>query len=457
MHTERAGPFGSSAPARELQAVCAIHSVVRVLGIGTHCDLGDLYQRLLASGHEVRVHVSDPDSADILLGIVPRGHGLEMDLAWVKQADGLVVFESTGRGEHQDKLRRRGFRVVGGSALGDRLELDRAFGQHAFRQAGLGVAPSHEVSGWDEAIAFVERRPARYVLKFSGEGFASTRTYVGMMDDGRDLLASLRTQKRLWTLDEVPAMVLMDHVMGVEVGVGAYFNGRRFLRPANLDWEHKRFFPGDLGELTGEMGTVVTYRGAERLFDATLARLEPLFRDARHVGYVNLNLMVNEEGVFPLELTCRFGYPGFAILSALHTEPWSAVLERLADGGDRDVATREGYAVGVVITVPPFPYPDGYARLSKGAPITFYPLDDLDRASMHYGEVAKVDGELVTAGQIGYVMVVTGAGDDVETARREALARVRKVVVPNMRYRNDIGERLVREDLGRLKRLGWMP
>jgi phosphoribosylamine--glycine ligase len=54
-------------------------------------------------------------------------------------------------------------------------------------------------------------------------------------------------------------------------------------------------------------------------------------------------------------------------------------------------------------------------------------------------------------------MVVTGAGDDVETARREALARVRKVVVPNMRYRNDIGERLVREDLGRLKRLGWMP
>jgi phosphoribosylamine--glycine ligase len=76
---------------------------------------------------------------------------------------------------------------------------------------------------------------------------------------------------------------------------------------------------------------------------------------------------------------------------------------------------------------------------------------------MHYGEVAKVDGELVTAGQIGYVMVVTGAGDDVETARREALARVRKVVVPNMRYRNDIGERLVREDLGRLKRLGWMP
>jgi phosphoribosylamine--glycine ligase len=43
----------------------------------------------------------------------------------------------------------------------------------------------------------------------------------------------------------------------------------------------------------------------------------------------------------------------------------------------------------VVLTVPPFPYADGYARLSKGAPITIRPeLTAEERDQLHFAEVA---------------------------------------------------------------------
>jgi phosphoribosylamine--glycine ligase len=431
---------------------------MRVLGVGHHCDLGDLYLRLVARGHDVRVHVGDADSADILEGMLPRSPAWERDLGWVAtDPRGIVLFEGVGWGDVQDRLRRDGLRVIGGSGVGDRLEIDRAFGQRALAEAGLRTAPMVELEGFDEGIAFVSRSPGRYVLKFSGEGFASTRSYVGVLEDGADLLATLRLQRARWRLPETPRLVLMKHLSGVEVGVGAFFNGRAFWGPPNLDWEHKRFFPGDLGELTGEMGTLVTYRGAERLFDATLGRLAPLLRDSGYVGYVNLNMIVNDDGPWPLELTCRFGYPGFAILSALHADPWDVILDRLAGGSDARLETHAGYAIGVVLTVPPFPYPDGYERLSKGAPICFRAdLTERDREGLHYGEVRVESGQLVTAGQVGYVMVVTGRGDTASEARAAAHARAEKVVIPNMRYRNDIGEAFERRDRTELVRLGWL-
>jgi phosphoribosylamine---glycine ligase len=448
---------------------------MRVLGIGDGVDLGSMYLELARNGHQVRVFVGDEASHGTLAGLIETTPDWRAELGWIRDAgrDGLLLFETASQGALQEQLRADGFQVIGGSAFGDRLESDRAFGQSVMREVGMQVAATYPFDDFVEAIAFVRAHPGRYVYKPSGSGFASGRTFVGEMADGTDLIAYLRLQRGSWPAGEATRFVLMARLDGVEVGVGAYFDGQRFLQPACLDWEHKRFFPGDLGELTGEMGTLVTYRRSERLFRETLGRMEARLRQGRYRGYINVNTIVDRQGVHPLEFTCRFGYPGFAVLQPLQRDGWEDLFRRMLGDGDprpSPFATADGFAVGVVLTVPPFPYADGYERLSKGLPILFREgLGEEDRQHLHFGEVAleRAAGDaaadanggaaqLVTSGVIGYVMVVTGCGLTVPAARTDAYARVDKVCLPNGRYRRDIGERFVSKDEACLEAWGWL-
>jgi phosphoribosylamine--glycine ligase len=431
---------------------------MRFLGVGDCNSLGDMYWRLGQAGHEVRVCVREAEAHGIYRGTLARTADWRAELDWIRAAgaDGIVIFETATMGAAADELRRDGFHVVGGSAFGDRLENDRGFGQQVMRDAGMQTVPTHAFENFDDGIEFVRERPGRYVFKIDDDASASTRDYVGMMDHGQDLVAVLQREQARHGAEQPVAFVLVQHVAGIEVGIGAYFDGASFLQPACIEWEQKRFFQDDLGELTGEMGAVVSYRGSLGLFEHTLARIAEPLRAARHCGYVSVNTIVDERGIWPLAFTCRFGYPGFAIRDALQVDGWGALFRQMTTRSAPQFATRDGFAVGVIVTVPPFPYEYGYAELSRGAPILFRErLTAEDCRHFHHAEVEWIDGRLLTSGSFGNVTVVTGAGDDLASARADAYARVGKIVVPNMRYRTDIGVRLEREDLGRLAALGY--
>lgn len=436
---------------------------MRFLGIGHSTDLGAMYLRLRAQGHEVRVYSHDLAEHGVLVGLLDYVDSWEKQLAWIREAgpDGVILFETVEHGAVQDQLRRDGFQVIGGSELGDRLENDRAFGQRALASVGLCTVPTHAFNDFESAIAFVQSHPRRYVFKLDGSETSSWRNYVGRCDDGSDVVALLRGQRQRLANIGIHAarFVLMEHVTGVETGLGAYFNGEAFLEPVCLDWEHKRFFPGDLGELTGEMGTLLTYRHADRLFAATLAKLAPLLREGGYVGYINLNTIVNDAGVWPLELTCRFGYPGFAILSALQKEDWPSLFKRMLRRSELRFETAPGYAVGVVLTVPPFPYRYGYAEISRGLPIALDPsMTQSERDRLHFAEVAlDASGQLVTSGVQGYLMVATGTGPTVQTAQKSAYRLAERVFVPNVRYRTDVGASFLSHGRAQLAQLGFLP
>lgn len=422
---------------------------MRVLGIGARVDLGSLYLGLMREGHEVRVHASGPASAGAFGGLVETVADWRAELGWVGR-DGAVLFERVGQGALQDELRAAGYRVVGGSSLGDRLEYDRAFGQRVLRDAGLRTARSVAFPGPADAAAWLARNPGRFVLKHDNNARA---TVVGEHPAGDDLR---------WVLGRTPPgrVLLMERLDGVEVGVGAYFDGRRFLRPACIDFEHKRFFPGEMGEMTGEMGTLAGFEGAERLFGATLDRVAPLLARAGHVGYVNLNTIVDERGPWPLEFTCRFGDPGFAVLAPLQRDGWGDLLGRMLDGGGHErFAVLPGWSVGIVLTVPPFPKEDAASQPEDDLPLFFREPPGAEEMARHHHpcDVRLEGGRLLARRRTGRAMVVTGTGATVQEAQAGAQARARNVIAPDLRWRADIGDRFLLRDGARLEELGWLP
>jgi phosphoribosylamine--glycine ligase len=431
---------------------------MRFIGVGDYCDLGALYLRLIEDGHEVKVSIGNPLCRGTLAGMVEQVSDWRAELPWLRAAgtDGFLLFENVEkqRGAVQDALRADGLQVIGGSTYGDRLENDRGYAQRVLADVGLPTAQVWQFGERAAALDFLRAHPGRYVLKFNGPD-ASVDNYVGRLPDGRDVAAFLEKLSRPASIGA--SFVLMEHLEGVEMGVGAYFDGEKFLLPACLDWEHKRFFTGNLGELTGEMGTVVTYERSQRFFEQTLGRVESLLRSNGHCGYVNLNTIVNERGIWPLEFTCRFGYPGFAILTPLQKTPWGELFAAMIAKSRTHFETRRGFSVGVVLTVPPFPYERPYVQEPLGLPVMFDgELSGEDRSNLHYCEVGLDGGQLVTSGIFGLVMVATGLGPTIELARERANQLADRVLAPNIRYRRDIGDRLLAGEWDRLERLGLL-
>jgi phosphoribosylamine--glycine ligase len=207
-----------------------------------------------------------------------------------------------------------------------------------------------------------------------------------------------------------------------------------------------------MGELTGEMGTVASYEGSDALFKLCLKPLEPVLREAGHVGYVNLNTMINADGVWPLEFTSRFGYPGFAVLEPLQALGWGELFARMITRKGGRFDTRPGFSLCVVLSTPPFPWSRHEVDHPVGLPVL---ADEVDPAHLHWGEVGLANGQMVTSGLYGWTAVVTGTGASIEEAQAEAYARAGNVHGPDMRYRLDIGDDLIAGELAQLRAWGW--
>ena len=75
---------------------------------------------------------------------------------------------------------------------------------------------------------------------------------------------------------------------------------------------------------------------------------------------------------------------------------------------------------------------------------------------VHLEDTKLIDGQWRIAGESGMPLVVTGKGETMQNARRQAYERVDDIVIPNLYYRDDIGERWIDGDGDRLQAWGYL-
>ena len=411
----------------------------------------DIAWQVSKEGHAVRYYIDAVGERDIGDGFITKTLDWRADVAW---ADIIVFDDTLGQGAEAAALRASGKLVVGGSAYTDRLEDDRAFGQEELRRCGINILPYRQFDNFDEAIAYVRQKPDRYVIKPSGEsGNVKRRLFVGDEEDGEDVVRVLEAYKKSFP-DEIKLFQLQQRVTGVEVAVGAFFNGREFVLPINVNFENKKLFPGNIGPSTGEMGTSMFWSGPNRMFNSTLKLMEPLLARESYVGYIDLNCIVNGQGIYPLEFTARFGYPTIMIQQEGMLTPIGDFLYDLAAGTLSKFRVKSGFQLGVRVVVSPFPFDDDatFNSVSKNAAILFKKNIPEE---VHIEDVKQVNGQWYVAGTSGVVLVVCGLGSTMRQAQNQAYARIRNIMIPDMYYRDDIGARWF-EDHDRLHTWGYL-
>ena len=413
--------------------------------------ISDIAWQVSKEGHEVRYFIGDKKERDIGDGFVAKSKDWEKDVDW---ADILIFDDTLGQGEKAQALRQQGKKVIGGTPYSDRLEDDRSFGQEELKKAGVNIIPYGEFVSFDDAVDHVTQNPGRYVIKPSGEAQnVKRRLFVGEEDDGQDVIRMLEAYKKAFS-DEIKVFQLQRRINGVEVAVGAFFNGKKFITPVNINFEHKKLFPGEVGPPTGEMGTAMFWSEPNALFNRTLLKMEAKLAEEGYIGYIDLNCIVNNNGIYPLEFTSRFGYPTISIQHEGMLTPISEFFWELANGNEPKWRTRSGFQIGVRIVVPPFPFDDDetFASFSKNAAIVFK-RPNLE--GIHIEDVKIVNGQWLVAGTSGVVLIVIGSGQTMRQTQAQVYSRIKNVLIPNMYYRTDIGDRWA-EDSDKLHNWGYL-
>ena len=109
------------------------------------------------------------------------------------------------------------------------------------------------------------------------------------------------------------------------------------------------------------------------------------------------------------------------------------------------------------MALPPFPYQKKSAEHDyRGIYIDMTQVKKEEMSHIHFEEISKDEKGYYISDNRGYVLYVTNIGINPEKTFEDAYDLAKRIVIPKVLYRNDIGKRFIEKDLPALKKWGYI-
>lgn len=325
--------------------------------------------------------------------------------------------------------------VFGPSKKAVQIESSKEFAKDLMHKHNIPTARYATFDTFDEAMNYVEQEGLPIVIKYDGLAGGKGVVVAETLKEAKDALTLMLIEKKYGN----SKVIIEEYLEGPEFSLMSFVHNDIVI-PMPIAQDHKRLLNHDKGPNTGGMGAYspVPMIPKEIIEEAIDSIIKPtvlaLLKEGRpFTGFLYGGLMLTKTGPKVIEFNARFGDPeAEVILPKLETDILE-IIEKIVNNKLIKVEWNNKYCLGVVLA-------------SKGYPNLYeknYEINSIeDCSSMVYHMGTRLENDkLLTNG--GRVLLVTGEGNDLKEAIRNAYKNVSTIQCSNVVYRVDIGKKSI--------------
>jgi len=408
---------------------------MRFFLISENGDSAGLAWKLKNEGHDVWVYLKNPAARGTLKNMVDQVTSIPIGL---EKLPDVVLFDMVGMGKEAERIKKLGYKVIGGGEWNDKLELDRKFAMKAMESFGIKAPLTYAFDNFDDAVDFIATQKKLLVFKPS-ENLSCAYTFVPKtLDELASFILNLKIEHGV----NGPC-VLQEFIDGTEVSTEVWYAQGKVVPNPIATFETKKLMYDDVGPSTGcQTSVVFAYPKKEpRIVQQSLKKIHRFVEHIKYTGPLDINGIVKNGKFYGLEFTPRFGYSAIYAFLRILDEPLGEFLVRIANGDNAPMKMKEGFGYSLRVSIPPYPFKSENKVIQKAiyqdtANLLIDGLTDEEwKTSVFPLDVWLSPDGYYTAGFDGVVLEVTGHGSTAYGAEYQAVNLFKKIVLPQKQAR----------------------